>query len=104
VVVACFSFQGVGAQETLLSESRTELQNISRKRVEILRTELSPQIDGILDDEIWSQATMISDMHQFQPVDHGTPTEHSEFYIAYNERYFYIAARLYDSDPESISA
>jgi hypothetical protein len=76
----------------------------ARKRVEIVRTELSPELDGVLDDEIWKNATVISDMHQFQPVDHGTPTERSEFYITYNERFLYVAARLYDSDPSGISA
>jgi hypothetical protein len=78
--------------------------NTSRKSVEIHRTELAPEIDGVLDDEIWKNATVISDMHQFQPVDQGPPSERSEFYLAYSERYFYVAARLYDSDPSGISA
>ena len=76
----------------------------SRKRLEIPRTELQPEIDGVLDDEIWEMAAVISDLHQFNPVDQGTPTERSEFYIAYNERFFYIGARLYDSNPDAISA
>lgn len=75
-----------------------------RKRVEIARTDLAPNIDGILDDEIWQHATVISDLHQFQPVDHGVPSENSVFYIAYNERYFYVGARLYDSDANGIIA
>jgi hypothetical protein len=76
--------------------------SFSRKRVEIFRTDLEPLLDGKLDDEIWKSATVISDMHQFMPVDQGVPTERSEFYIAYSERYFYLGARLYDSDPDSI--
>jgi len=79
-------------------------QSFSRKQIEIARTTLVPEIDGILDDEIWRQATRISDMHQFLPEDHGEPTESSLFYITYSERYFYLAARLYDSDPSGISA
>jgi len=76
----------------------------SRKSVEIVRTELVPEIDGVLDDEIWKVATVINDMHQYQPVDHGAPSERSEFYLAYNERFLYVGARLYDSDPSAISA
>lgn len=76
----------------------------ARKRVEIPRTDLEPEIDGVLDDEIWQHAVVISDLHQYQPVDHGEPSERSEFYLAYSERYLYIAARLYDSDPSAISA
>jgi hypothetical protein len=76
----------------------------TRKSIEIVRTTLEPDIDGVLDDEIWKQATVITDLHQFQPVDHGDPSERSVFYLAYSERYLYIAARLYDSDPSAISA
>ncbi len=76
----------------------------SRKSIEIVRTDLVPDIDGALDDEIWKSATVINDMHQFQPVDHGEPSESSVFYLAYSERFLYIGARLYDSDPAAISA
>ncbi|MES2627070.1 MAG: carbohydrate binding family 9 domain-containing protein [Pseudomonadota bacterium] len=80
-------------------------QNVAvRKSVEIARTELAPKLDGILDDEIWTTATVISDMHQFQPVDQGQPTERTEFYLAYSERFLYIGARMFDSDPSGISA
>jgi hypothetical protein len=76
----------------------------SRKRIDILRTELEPDIDGVLDDALWREATVIDDLHQYQPVDQGQPSEKSVFYIAYGERYLYIAARLYDSDPSGIVA
>ncbi len=79
-------------------------ENSSRKSLEIVRTDLVPRIDGILDDEIWETATVISDLHQYQPLDQAQPSERSEFFIAYGERYLYIAARLYDSDPSGISA
>lgn len=74
----------------------------SRKRVEIVRTDLFPELDGVLDDEIWQKATLISDVHQYSPVDQGAPSERTEVYIAYDERYFYLAARLLDSDPSGI--
>ncbi len=77
---------------------------VARKSVEIARTELEPELDGVLDDEIWRIATVISDMHQFQPVDQGEPTERTEFYLAYTERFLYIGARMFDSDPSGISA
>lgn len=85
------------AQETVDSRG-----NLTRKRIEIVRTELAPELDGVLDDEIWRQATVISDLHQFQPVDQGMPSERTSFYIAYNERFFYLAARLEDSSPAEI--
>ena len=89
---------------SILAQSAPAGTSNSRKSIEIVRTALVPDIDGALDDEIWKVATTISDMHQFQPVDHGPPTEQSVFYLAYSDRYLYIAARLYDSDPDAISA
>jgi len=76
----------------------------SRKRMDIVRTDLVPVIDGVLDDALWQEATVIDDLHQYQPVDQGAPSERSVFYIAYSERYLYLAARLYDSDPDGIVA
>jgi hypothetical protein len=84
---------------------QTEItQDAERKRINIARIDSQPEIDGVLDDAFWQQATVLTDMHQFQPVDHAEPSEKSEFYLAYNERFLYVAARLYDSDPSGISA
>ena len=75
-----------------------------RKRISIARTTDAPVIDGVLDDAIWQSATVISDLHQFQPVDHGEPSESSVFYITYSDRFFYVAARLNDSNADAIIA
>jgi hypothetical protein len=64
----------------------------------------SPRIDGVLDDPAWANATRITDLHQFQPVDPGLPSERSEFLVMYDEDYLYVGARLYDSDPQAIQA
>ena len=81
-----------------------ESSSFVRKSVDIQRTTLEPVIDGVLDDEIWQQATVITDFHQVNPVDHGTPTQDSIFYVTYDDRYFYVAARLFDTDPDEIIA
>ena len=65
---------------------------------------VAPVIDGVLDDAVWTHATRIDDLHQFQPVDHGEPSENSEFFIFYDEDYIYVGARLHDRDPAAISA
>ncbi|MBT5485429.1 MAG: carbohydrate binding family 9 domain-containing protein [Gammaproteobacteria bacterium] len=76
----------------------------ARKRVEVKRTMVAPIIDGVLDDDVWKTATVISDLHQFQPVDHGQPSEDSIFYISYNDNYFFVGARLNDSEADRIIA
>jgi len=70
----------------------------------VVRSDAAPVIDGVLDEPAWRNATRIDELHQFQPVDHGEPTEKSEFFLLYDEDYFYIGARLYDSDPDEIRA
>jgi hypothetical protein len=64
----------------------------------------APVIDGVLDDAVWARASRIDDLHQFQPVDHGEPSEKSEFFIFYDEDFIYVGARLYDSNAAAISA
>ncbi|MFZ9584096.1 MAG: DUF5916 domain-containing protein [Pseudohongiellaceae bacterium] len=94
--------QAPAATATTTAETRVAAPD--RKRVEIVRTDLVPVVDGVLDDEIWRSATVIRDVEQYQPGDHVAPSERSEFYLAYSERFFYVAARLFDSDPSGISA
>jgi len=45
------------------------------KVLRIFRTDTPPILDGALDDAAWLQAAMINDMHQFEPLDHGEPSE-----------------------------
>jgi len=72
--------------------------------VDLQQRNVAPVLDGVLDDAVWARATRIDDLHQFQPIDHGEPSEKSEFFISYDEDFLYIGARLYDSDPAAISA
>lgn len=74
------------------------------KSVCLKRGDQPPIIDGVLDDAVWDDAIRIDDLHQFQPVDHGTPSENSEFLLFYDQDFFYVGARLYDSNPGAISA
>jgi hypothetical protein len=61
-------------------------------------------VDGVVDETEWVGATIIDDLHQFEPEDHGEPSEPSEFLVSYDEDYLYVAARLYDAAPHEILA
>ena len=56
-----------------------------RKHIDIPRTVSAPVLDGRLDEEAWKSAVRIDDMHQFLPIDHGEPSERSEFYLMYDD-------------------
>lgn len=74
------------------------------KVVRIVRTTGEPRLDGVLDDAIWAEAAMFDDLHQYEPVDHGVASERTVVYVAYDDDNLYVAARLYDRDPEAITA
>ncbi|MBN4059839.1 carbohydrate binding family 9 domain-containing protein, partial [bacterium AH-315-I11] len=83
-------------------ESSTEA--FDRTRTQINSTSLVPVLDGVLNDEIWQQATRISNFHQTSPVDHGAPSEQTEIFVTYSENYFYVGARMFDKNPSGINA
>ena len=70
------------------------------KTASVNRTTNPPVIDGVLDDATWSVVTPIDDFHQIRPTDGGIPTERTEVYITYDDNYLYVAAQMYDSEPE----
>ena len=74
------------------------------KVLRIARTETAPTIDGVLDDSVWTLAPVIDDLHQFDPVDHGEPTERTEVYVLYDDDNLYVAARMFDGEPGEIRA
>ena len=74
------------------------------KILAVARTETPPVIDGVLDDAVWATAPSMDDMHQFEPVDHGEPSERTEVWILYDSDSLYVAARMWDREPDQIRA
>ena len=79
-------------------------ERLARKATDIVRASSPPQLDGRLDDQVWAEATVITDLHQYEPVDQGEPSESSIFYVLYDDDNLYIGARLLDSEPTLIAA
>jgi len=68
------------------------------------RITAAPVIDGDLSDPAWASATVIEDLLQLEPNEFAPPTEHTQFLLMYDDDYLYIAARVFDSEPELITA
>ncbi|MED5534195.1 MAG: SPOR domain-containing protein [Pseudomonadota bacterium] len=77
---------------------------LEEKVLRIYRTNAPPVLDGVLDDVAWSQAAMIDDMHQYDPMDHGEPSERTVIYLTYDDDNLYVAAFMWDSEPDQIRA
>lgn len=61
-------------------------------------------LDGHLQEEAWSRASVASDFTQQEPVEGGTPSQHTEVRILYSNSHLYIGATLHYDDPDDISA
>ena len=62
------------------------------------------KLDGKLDESFWGNISGITDFLVQEPIEGGTPTEKTVIKIAYDNKYLYIGAIFYDSDPEGIKA
>ena len=74
-----------------------------QKTIHAVQVSETIQINGNLDEPIW-QEDSCSDFVQSDPVDGGEPTEKTEIWVAYDEKSLYVAARMHDTHPESITS
>ncbi|MDX1393578.1 MAG: DUF5916 domain-containing protein [Gemmatimonadota bacterium] len=63
----------------------------------------SVDLNGRLDDPVWSRASAITDFRQQEPVEGGTPSHETSVRVVYDSDNLYIGVMLYD-DPERIIA
>ncbi|NIR52058.1 carbohydrate binding family 9 domain-containing protein [candidate division KSB1 bacterium] len=61
------------------------------------------KLDGLSDEPAWETIEPLP-MTMYTPTFPGEPTERTEVRVAYDDRYIYVAGRLYESDPDGIQA
>ncbi len=64
---------------------------------------VAPEIDGRLEDAAWKSATMLSDFVQREPVEGSPVSERTEVRIVTDGEALYVAAWLYDRQPQLIA-
>src|SRR5262245_23599802 len=64
----------------------------------------SPHIDGILNEEVWKRALVVSDFIQRLPREGSIPSERTEMRVLYSETSLFLGFIAYDSQPEQIVA
>jgi hypothetical protein len=60
------------------------------------------RLDGILDEAVWRRGQPATDFVQAEPREGTAATEKTEVWVAYDESNLYIAAYLYDSEPDKL--
>ena len=75
------------------------------KTLKATRITTPPKIDGILDDAVWQELPIYEDFYMLEPSNEGlAPADRqSKVQMAYDNKAIYVAAYLYDDDPENIA-
>ncbi|MFL2547113.1 MAG: DUF5916 domain-containing protein [Candidatus Rariloculaceae bacterium] len=94
----------LGSAPVVAQDVNGEFVSADRKRMTISRTDTPPDLDGVLDDAVWAEIDPIEDFHQFDPIDHGEPSERTLVYLTYDDDNLYVAAKMWDREPGEIRA
>lgn len=65
-------------------------------------TTSAPEIDGILNDDVWKTGKWESNFTQHEPYDGKPPSQQTAFKIAYDNEYLYVAIKAFDTQIDSI--
>jgi hypothetical protein len=74
------------------------------KSLRVIRTDTRPVIDGRLDEAIWATADVVDDFHEVRPIEFDAPSQRTQVFVLYDQDYLYVAAKLWDEQPEEITA
>lgn len=88
----------------ILPAQNKTLPNPSKKEYVAQRTSNAPQIDGYLNDSVWKNIPVSTNFLMVEPGD-GNPsreTHPTEVKIIYDDEAIYIAAYLFDNEPDRI--
>ncbi|HLP15862.1 MAG TPA: DUF5916 domain-containing protein, partial [Bacteroidota bacterium] len=72
-----------------------------RRQIPAERLREPMTIDGELTEAVWHRPGW-TDFTQKRPVEGSAPSQKTEIWIAYDDEALYVAARMYDSAPDSI--
>ncbi len=86
------------------SQSFAQFDGWEAKSFQIVRTDTPPVIDGQLDDDVWSTAAVVRDLHQMDPIEYNIATQETEIFVLYDQDALYVGARMWDTEPDRITA
>src|SRR5262249_44273587 len=85
-------------------EQRSFAQEASRPQIRAQRLSGTITIDGRLNEDAWASAEPATLFRQVDPKEGEEATERTEVRFLYNDTSIYVAARLFDSEPQKIVA
>jgi hypothetical protein len=83
-----------------LPDQQTPVQLAREIRAQ--RLEAPVRLDGILDEGVW-QGPSAAPLVQNDPDNGHPPRQRTDWWVAYDDKALYVAARMYDTAPDSIA-
>ena len=77
--------------------------NKTTSKVIPLLSEVSPVVDGVLDDPVWEKAYIFNNFKMIEPKTGISPSEKTELKIIITKEAIFIGIKNYDSKPSNIS-
>ena len=71
--------------------------------IQAVKIDSPPHIDGNVTEEVWNEATVVSDFYQREPNLGAPVSQKTEFLVCYDEHNIYFAVKCWD-DPKKITA
>ena len=90
--------------QVTVSDSGTVVHGKGSPTAEIPRLESSIEVDGILDEPAWLQATRLTGFSQYQPVDGRPAEEQTDVLVWYAPDAIHFGIIAHDRNPTSIRA
>jgi len=88
----------------LLAEGPGDGDAAGDQTIDAVRVDQAPTIDGVLDEAIWQQASVITDFVQQEPQEGAPATEKTEVRLLYDGKSLFLGVHAYDRDPGGIVA
>lgn len=77
--------------------------NIEKKTYTTTYASVTPEIDGLMNEDCWNMVEWGGNFIQYQPSENKAPTQETSFKILYDNNNLYVFIRAYDTEPEKIS-
>ena len=79
--------------------AQTKGVNREKYLIHIRKTDMPIAVDGLLDEEAWSQAEVAHQFRLVTPADAGFPRARTEAMVLYDDVHFYVGIICYDPTP-----
>ena len=83
-------------------ENQGKHEPLPKKIYNTNRITEAPKIDGLIDEAAWDAVEWGGDFTQWLPEEGAAPAQKTVFKIVYDDKYLYVAARCYDTEPDKI--